>query len=275
MIEEAQTWNDALSALYRASGLDRSVASVTDYFNNTDNALSSDAAITTLPRNPNYFIRIFQQTTNLDVVANSPADFSFAFQNDWVSVASVFGNSVGSLVNSKTRNNLDLMRETLKSTGNYVQPRFTSIQVWTGTHPLEFTLKLFFKASTDAEKQVVEPVRKLTQMGAPDTFEYGGLAGNMALQSPGPNMWNIGKALASGSLMPDYAIYLRLGRRVVIPGLVITQLQGRWDAFYTSDGWPISAEVDVTFRTFMTFSRKELSQMLFKNTSTMYSVPSQ
>lgn len=278
----AGTANEAAASApsRRVTQLSADGAGVSSFFKYTDNDTSEKTRWGNLPDNPNYWVRIYQLGTGYDVVANSPQDFEFAYSNEWADMSTIASGGLLSGFGGR-------VARLGKFFGSYTQSRLTNIQVWTGTKPLEFSLPLIFKAHSDPVKEVVEPVRDLVKMATPgglfagtedssrqqksmlDHLGMGG-AGSTFLRSPGPNLVESVKALLAGHMMPNYAIYMRLGRRVTYPGLVITEIRGKWGNRFTREGWPISAELTVGFRTFTTWTRAEIANSLFSGTQASY-----
>lgn len=126
-----------------------------------------------------------------------------------------------------------------------------TIQSWSGTDPLSFTIPMIFDAHTDAYQDVWLPVHKLAQMCSPGLID-----GNWRLVPPGPN--GIREAFGGeggrteGSNWDQLGgenIQLEIGRHLKLPSVILISADPVFDSKFTEEGYPISAEVNLTIQT--------------------------
>jgi len=146
---------------------------------------------------------------------------------------------------------------------------------------------------TDAKKDIHEKIQTLLQMVMPSG---GGASGT--LTSPGPKLVDISKAPASitdsektgfekmqdsltgflntGGEIIDFVtkadmsklkdnISLHIGRFIYYKSVVITDVDATMDTKFDYQGLPVRAQVNISFRTFLTPVKEDLSSMFFNN----------
>jgi len=130
-------------------------------------------------------------------------------------------------------------------------------QLWINSDPLELSLQLLFDAEEDAQKDVVDQVVKLQSWVMPTIDE----SDSNILYAPGPTPYdpNSGRVVVS------------IGRFLTLDSVIIPSVSATYKAAMDKNGQPISATVDVTFRTYITPHQQEFMDY-FRNFDNLSSV---
>lgn len=119
-----------------------------------------------------------------------------------------------------------------------------SHQVWENSSPIQFSLPLLFDAVTDAEEDVITPIRDLMAMALP----YRENDADAFLKPPGPTLRN-----------PDYGrVSMLIGRMCYFHSVLINDVNPAFDTRMSKTGSPISATCDLSVTTINTPSRDDL-----------------
>jgi hypothetical protein len=233
-------------------------------------------------KNPNYQIQLVKNTTpNIAVIGNTPTDFEFSFNNEYVSLFDTLGDVIksggkegwfGTGVDLLVGAGLGFGLNTIAS----------SLQIWKGTSPLDFTIPITFRAYSDPVTEVINPVRALIQMGSPARLQLGGAGTALgAIRSPGPSMGDIlASAVTGGGSGWDLVknggfgtnflkslrngITLFYGQKIVIPGLVITSLHVKFlNRAHRGTGLPVACDVSIGLKTIYAYAQDEMLAMFY------------
>ena len=253
-----------------------------------------------ISQNPNYRVSLTQNasSTNADkgqltVVGNTPADFEFSLTNNYTTLldfASQFGFTGGNAVGGLVGAGLNLAIGGLLASGSAAT--VGSLQVWTGTQPLEFTLPLSFRAFSNPAVDVIQPIVNIIKMASPVKS-----LGGAFLSAPGPSLLDMtgtgiasvfnsvsafsdaftnlnknNKMLATKANLQDIpnAITMRFGRSIIVPGLVITGLTVKMaNRAERKTGLPIACEANLSMRTCMDYGQQDVLQMFFGTNDTV------
>jgi hypothetical protein len=245
--------------------------STATYYN--DPLLQGSMLVGNLTPNRNYRTTLAQKGTNLSVTGNSPQDFDLQLQNDYVDLFTAFSGNMGPVGLGGVASNIALGAINAATVFGYGMATLATVQVWKGTHPLDFTLPLSIRAYSDPRTDVIDPLRALIQMASPSPAAAGAF-----LKSPGPTIADMVKAVggqfmgggASGFTIGgalanlNNAITMFFGTGVVVPGLIITGLHVKLsNRAERKTGLPIAAEATVSLRTCIAYSRDEVLAMFY------------
>lgn len=209
-----------------------------------------------LSRNPNYLIHITSDSLHLqggisqavDIIANLPEQFGMSVASNWENRLT---SSVGGVLQNVSR--------ALGGTAEYLQSQFNvdaGIQSltkmrWTGTGPIEFSLPLLFDAQ-DSAYDVMSSVRILQALCLP----YASSFNNKITGKTDQILYPPGNTSISGKGKGQ--IGLRIGRMAYFDDVIIISVNDTIHSRLYVDGYPISADCEVTFRTTITPTRDDL-----------------
>jgi hypothetical protein len=273
---------------------EKSLPSGTETMYGDDLTFSGSGAYVT--KNPNYRVVLVQNgasggLSNFTlapsvgeniVVANSPTDFSLSLTNNYIDLTTVLSSMFSGGL-SPAAQAADAMTK-LAGAGlaaGVGMPLLASMQIWSGTGPLEFELPLSFRAYKNPKTEVIDPVRKLIQMASPRK------AGPV-LTSPGPNIMDMGGSkivdamksaspsglisAVSGIFTASFltnlprAITMYFGKGIVVPGLLIKgvniKMMNRADR---KSGLPIACEATLSLCTVVAFSGDDILAMFYSS----------
>ena len=227
--------------------------------------------------NPNYVVKLLKNSmVPISVVGNSPADFEMSFTNEYGSLFDSlsslvssggaegwFGQAVDAAADAATGAAFGLGFGTL----------FSSIQVWKGSSPLDFTIPITFRAYSDPMVEVINPVRSIIIMSSPARSQAPGANALGIIRSPGPSFGDLSAQYVSTLLnqqnflmsLPN-AITLFFGKKIVIPGLLVTSLHIKFsNRAHRKTGLPIACDVNIGLRTVYAFTQDEILALFFGN----------
>lgn len=153
-----------------------------------------------------------------------------------------------------------------------------TIQVWQGTTPIKFNLRFHFVANSDPDAEVLVPVMNLFRLTVPTKV-------NGMLKPPGPDLQfakGVGSAIVDsvGSIRSAVAggaapqttpgqdlrniidgakgkISLFIGNFLTFDNVVVENVDAEFDTMFDAFGRPLSAKVDVSFKTFMILTQQQ------------------
>ena len=108
-------------------------------------------------------------------------------------------------------------------------------QVWSGTTPLNFNLVLEFYAISEAYNAVQAAVIELEKMAAPE----------------------INKATPGGRI--PQSVTLRVGKQIIYPECVITNVSRDLDGPISQDGYPLRGTVNLQLQTKTTVNQSDIA----------------
>lgn len=147
---------------------------------------------------------------------------------------------------------------TRASTGMTSVVKYLSAAVWSSGSELTFDIPFVIHAYSNAQLEVVDVVKKLLQLAAPD--EAAGF-----LKAPGPYIANF-DAIKNGDYGANYQlggddITLSIGRFIVFNPCIIRNVQCTFDTQFDSTGAPLSAMVNVTFESYYTTTKADVEKL--------------
>lgn len=126
-------------------------------------------------------------------------------------------------------------------------------QIFTGTSPLQVTLSCAVQARTNAFEEVVDPIRRLQLLVAPKVGE-----GGFVTDFPGPDAM---VALTGRAAVKDCSI--RVGR-FGFNHVLIKSVDPTFSTEVDQTGWPISANVQISFETTYQLSQNMINEELYR-----------
>lgn len=189
--------------------------------------------------NPNYLLTLSNGDNSVKIEVPIPKDFGLRSEVEWGNLSKdLLPGSFGSIVDNIFKG-LDLTSKITgvqSSTVNALQ----QFPVWLSNSPISFDIPFEFRAMSNAQKEVVEPIKQLLALSCP--MEEGDL-----LYAPGPRI----KAKSDGSFYFErkYNIKLKIGNLLTIRNILITNVNPTFDSRFVASGAPISAKAEVSFRT--------------------------
>ena len=197
--------------------------------------------ITSKGKNPNYRVQISCPGHDIIIVTDMPEQVGFGVSSDWESLlpyklSDILGQGIVALAS-----------QAAPKIGLQAQSQDLSFQSWLGTSPIELPLKLEFNAQKSAVDDVYLPISLLASLAMPINGR-----GN-TLWAPGP---------AQGGNGNDYSVHVRLGRMMAWVDCIITSANPSFDIRLADDGYPISGEIDLTFRTAKVYGHADLLKAL-------------
>ena len=135
-------------------------------------------------------------------------------------------------------------------TSQTTQMKWMSVAVWGQGSVMTVTIPFKFVAFTDAKKEVLLPIRRIMELLCPSETDIGRLI------APGPRINATDWRNPSGDV-----ITLRIGTHFVMSPCIIENVAQSLDTQYDQSGVPISAAVDVTFKSYFTVTREDVVKM--------------
>ena len=200
----------------------------------------------------------------INVKAYLPEEISMQAGSDWSAPWSEIGGN-GTIATM------------LSSVGISMKTKPLSAQSWQGSSPVEVTLPLIFKATSDPKSEVMEPIVNLVKMVVPETVGNG-----QQFIPPGPTLLGYLKQHPSEAVrslvkqLPDTDrqnkgefITIRLGRFMRFSNIIITNVAPRIDTqtLYKGfskpeqKGYPLRAALEVTFRLYTASDKSEVDSI--------------
>jgi len=183
--------------------------------------------------NPNYTCQISCRGHGIDILADLPETLNLAVQSDW---ESPLPSSLASVLDNFT---VGISGNLSKAIGVDPHTQAMSFQMWMGTSPIEIPLTLNFDATESALEDVYRPITALCMMALPINS-----AGGM-LTPPGPT----GGLWGAVTSRQGYGVDVRVGRMMLFKDCIISAASETFDTRLDKDGFPISGQVECTFRT--------------------------
>ncbi len=203
-------------------------------------------------KNPNYAIQIKKNSANPgtgdakntgwdEVIATMPEEIALSVQSEYEArYANFFAETM------LGRGIKDF--QNITGAGLFFQA--LTQQIWINSDPVELQMQLNFDADEDAYRDVVLPVTKLQSWVMPELSS----TDSMVLNSPAPTFKD-GEASRC---------IVHVGRFFTLNSVVIPSVNATFKGAPDKNGQPISATVDITFRTLLTPHRNEFLQY-FRN----------
>ena len=131
--------------------------------------------------------------------------------------------------------------------------RFSSRRMWKSTSPVTLTLPLRFEAAENTFNEVVEPCMKLNRMALPSDGGIG-LFGIKLLNPPGPSPFT----LPGETTNPGEKITINVGTYLTFNQVVVENVTVTYNKKLDTEGYPISADVAITFQTYEILTKQSL-----------------
>ena len=199
-----------------------------------------------IEHNPNYMVNITGKYGQ--VVAHLPENFMFGVQQQYDApfAQGLAKNKTQAAVMNFIASGGTEFNSGLLSPAATVTQSMTA-QIWQGSQSVDFNLPMIFVAETDAQKDVIEPIKMLLKHSLPSN--KGGLG---KFIPPGP------KATPTGGVEDN--IKLTIGNMLVIEPVIIVSVQKNFDSTLDRNGIPTRAQVDVMIRTFYTPALEDMDK---------------
>lgn len=238
------------------------------------NANDPDTFVYGSKANGNYIARVFQVQGGSSGAAGVllakgylPESFSLGMSAEWGEpFANIGAGALGDAIQVLT--NRKLVNQTM------------TMQVWQGTSPVRFNLRFHFVAYNNTYNDVVGPVQALYRLVTPSRgaggilvppgpdvqwlqgyaaqIESGGAAalaqlssavrGNTGSGQSGSNSTTGTAAKVVNTALGKITIYI--GKFLTFDNVVVENVDAEFDTMFDASGLPISAKVDVSFKTF-------------------------
>lgn len=199
--------------------------------------------------NPNYWVHIRCLNHRLEVICDLPEQLSIGISSEW---ESLLPYSLTGLLEKVVGNTAPAAGAVL---GVSPQVQSLSFQMWTGTSPIEIPITVLFDAEESAQRDVYEPINYLQSLVLPVN---GSWVGQKMLMPPGP-IWGGERG---------YGIDIKLGRFAFFKDCIMVSANATMDSRLDAAGYPISGQVECTFRTSYVYGHKDfLTSMTLKNLS--------
>lgn len=183
--------------------------------------------------NPLYKTLITMRDSGLQVIIDTPEQFTFAISSTWESRLPGIA-SAAQATRDATAGVLGL---------GFIHKEETR-QLWQGTTPIEVSLTLNFDAKDNAYNDVFVPLMCLAGMALPEENAHN------VLFPPGPTR-----------IDSRNAIQLVVGKYWRMDDGLMTSTQPTFDTRLAEDGYPISGQVEVTIRASITYSRSDFVKL--------------
>ena len=187
-------------------------------------------------------------------------------------------------INFKTSSSwTPIIPEFLSSAANVVSqfiPGFSlassiaSRRIWTGTEPLDLTIKFKFEAYKNAEIEVVVPCLVLQQLALPARSGTG--AAELFLIPPGPSPFGPETEKVINAIKTTYNYYtgkvaeistsigehtkISLGTFITFQDVIVTAVEVNFDKRMDTNGFPVGADAKVTFQTYEIMTKEKLEE---------------
>jgi len=222
-------------------------------------SVSEDPSLeTTLSEN--YLISV-SSSSHGRVEARIPENISLTINSEWKSLIGD-NDASGSIIKVGIQEFLNKAPTTQVMTA----------QVWSGNAPIELTLSLEFKAGYNPQfnkktaagsngyDDVIKPVKMLSKMALPS-----GGKGSLLLTPPGPRLFQKTNDKGTGAVVSEGGagdtITIEVGKFLTFERVIITNVSPEFSGAMSSDGYPMSAKVDVTFRTLYSLVTEQVDNM--------------
>ena len=204
-----------------------------------------------MARSELYRVKIRSRTLDAPIRGWLPEEFSFGVESEWEPLfPSAVGGGGGFL------GNLNLLAT---ATGNTLKTASQTSQAWAGSSPVEFSLPIDFVAVSDANKEVVTPIKNLMSLALPGTHQD---RGGLLLDPPGPIFAEtipIDEFRSISSFRGD-KITLKIGKFIMFTNVIISSVSANWMGKLSPEGEPMQAQAEVTIRTYTMLTKEELER---------------
>jgi len=153
-----------------------------------------------------------------------------------------------------------------------------------GSSPLVLSLNLRFEALSDAMREVVLPCKMLQRMSLPSTGRDEKWYDFFSLIPPGPNPFTPewvekipdkfgGKYLKEaveyfqGNRGAGDIINIHIGRLLLIPRVIIKEVEINFSPQFTKEGYPVGASASLIFETFEILTKESLDSDVYNRAS--------
>lgn len=176
-------------------------------------------------KNPDYNVHIKCAAAGFEIIADLPEQTNFSVVSDYEAVLAGIGDSSNNAANLASY-----------MVGTSVNAAFQSTQIWKASSPIDLMLTILFDATSNAHMEVYRPMRLLEALVLPKSLGAGGI-----VVAPNQNM----------------PTTLTIGRQLTLPEVLMISVNNTFDTRLDKDGFPISGQSEVNFRTVKAYSREE------------------
>ena len=194
-----------------------------------------------------YKVAIASKALNKIIYAVKQDKTAMSITSNW---SSLIPRSIGAAVERVTQ-----------LAGVSFQTSWTTRRIWTGTSPIDITLKLVFESVEDTVTNVIAPCRVLMQMAAPrigggGAIDMPGINASLELNviPPGPSPYIVSEENA------EEQIIITIGNYLIFDSVVLVEVSPVFDTRLDAEGYPIRAEVDVRFQTYQAYTKEAIGK---------------
>lgn len=218
-----------------------------------------------------YKVRIVSSGRNCVIIGVLQEAFDFSADSEWAPLVPIRNEGVSGKLN-------ELMQ---LATHKTLVTRHTSRRIWQGTTPTSITLNLVFESVSDSLINVLRPVKEMLAMISPGlgnnlwTINMGRLGKVTVplLEPPGPTPFSVpelgrmkaGRFLSNalkGVSEGDH-ISIKIGDHFEFNNVILKKVTPKIAARFDIQGYPIMAEVMVTFETYEIMTKEAWDDAIF------------
>jgi hypothetical protein len=206
------------------------------------------------PTNPRYLIKLTAKPRVGDTVrieTPMPENFSVNLTIEWASqYASIIQEQMNKLGGTAGQV-AGLVSKLAPIFGQSTQAKVMTAQIWQGTSGLELTVPFIFKAQSDSDIEVVNPIKQLMKIALPSVSAIG------TLESPFSPLKQATSTADNG-----VSVDIKFGDFFRLPSCVITSISQSYDSIFDRKGNPISAKVDLQVRSFYIITVEDIDTLI-------------
>lgn len=210
--------------------------------------------------NPAYHVHIFCVGLGFELVADMPEQTAYAVAADYEAQLPASTGDMG------VANGVTFV------TGTHATLQALTKQIWRNSSPIEIPITLQFDAYSDAFQEVYKPMRILEALAMP-TVGTGGAAtfaqkvadvANAVGKYFGYDL-GVNGTLLVGPNSGGNTMSVVIGRMLTLSELLLISCNNTYDSRMTDQGYPISGQSELVFRTSKVLSRAEWVQATGSN----------
>ena len=190
-----------------------------------------------------YTARLYNSTNTIDMTTQLPERFPIGLATSW---DTPFNQPISDYVGGQGAQIVENVARIAK--GQTSLNKWMSGAVWTSGSVLEVSeIPFVLTAYSDPKKEVLDPFTNLLKAVAPTEDKYG------MLSAPGPHLLGQSARKTGGE-----TIYFEIGSFFKMYPCIIESVQGDFDTQFDQNGYPISATVSVTVKSFWCITRQDI-----------------
>lgn len=199
--------------------------------------------------NPIYRVELVCEGHNIGMQMDMPEQLVLGVSSEFESRLTT---SIAGVLNSVTGGAAENMANLMGAVSHL---QALSFQMWVGTTPIEIPLTFLFDAEEDANFEVYQPIAQLQSIALPVNGTGTGLSS--MLHPPGPRYGLSSKMGAFGLNTTGYGIDVKFGRMMLFKDCILVSATATYDSRLDSKGFPMSGQVECTFRTPLVYGRTD------------------